>query len=106
GVRIDHRSVIDVFAVPLELGTDGELADVGVIAVDRCKLRRERPYPYGMHARAVHQTGHLHATTLREVLDEARVPNVPVDRPERSRLDRVDDLGCVLRTTLDPEVLS
>ena len=73
GVRVEQRGVVDVLAVALEHGLDGQLDDVEERAVQRDELRRQGADGLRVQTVAVDDAGNLDAALGREVLDQSVV---------------------------------
>src|SRR5919204_5763525 len=90
GVGIEHRSVVDVLAVPGQRRLDRELLHIHVRAHERRQLRRQRADRLGGDAAGAGAAGHLDAA-VRQVLDQAVVHDVAVERERLASLESVND---------------
>jgi hypothetical protein len=78
-VRVEHGGVVDVLALALQDGGDGQLLDVDVGAHQGRELRRQGADAHRLHAVGVDQAGDLDAAAVGQAVDQAVVGHVAVD---------------------------
>jgi hypothetical protein len=100
GVRVEHRGVVHVLALPGECGLHRQFLHIDIRADERRELRRECADVRGLHAVAVDEARNLNRGARGQVVDEPLVGHVAVDDARLARLDAADDRRRVLEAAL------
>src|SRR6185503_1847965 len=97
---IEHRRMINVFALASEGGFDNERLNIDIRLLERGELRRHHADFCGLQSAFIDETGDFNTTTLRQVIDESVIGDVTIYHARRTSFHRMDDERTILLTAL------
>ena len=79
GVRIEHGSMINMFAFARECGFNDKRLHIDIRLLKRGKLWRHHTDLGGLESALINEAGYFDTTTLRQVIDESVVGDVAIN---------------------------